>query len=489
MPRIRLAWVVALILFAAFPLSAQEPAEPKPLARTRLEPGPRVTVGQPVTVVVEVLVPSWFTAAPRFPSVDVADAITIFETRGTNFTERIEGRTWAGQSRSYHVYPQRPGSFEIAAIPVKVRYSSESTGPRTQATVSPGAVRFEAVVPPGAENLPYFISTTDLKVEQSFDREPGRAGGAQTKQELLVGETLTRTITITVNDALAMVIPPVSTEAVPGLAVYGDPPEVRDEGGERGQQIVGTRVERTTYVAEEVGEYRLPSVELTWWDIDAEQVRTTALPELVLLVEPNPDLVSEIPLPAEDTAEDSAGAKGGTRVSVLDLLRRWGVPLAAGALTLLLLARLWRRYEPAVRRWLAPARWRRQESESVYFARFRRAARAGEARATWSQWTSWLDRIHRGPGVATIRAFVDAADDPGLEHESDALDALLFARGHGAESGGSTKALYRKVAEIRRCRRRSRSLREQDVLATLNPRRREKPERECASRRGPSWER
>ena len=76
-----------LIALVALPLAAQE--EPQPFARARLKPGPRVTVGQPVTVVVDVLVPNWFTGAPWFPSLDVADAIAVYEDRGTNFTERI----------------------------------------------------------------------------------------------------------------------------------------------------------------------------------------------------------------------------------------------------------------------------------------------------------------------------------------------------------------------------------------------------------------
>ena len=245
--------VAALLAVSALPLLAQEPAEPepRPFARTRLEPGPRVTVGQPVTVVVEVLVPSFFTGAPRFPALDVDDALAIFKDRGINFTERVDGETWAGQSRGYDVYPQRPGEFEIEAIPVRVRYRSESGGARTEVTITPPPLSFQAVLPPEAADLPYFISTTELGIEQSFDREP---------RTLKVGEAFVRTITMTVEDALSMVIPPLPADSVPGLAVYPDPPEVTDEGGERGERIVGRRVERITYVAEEAGEYRLAPI-------------------------------------------------------------------------------------------------------------------------------------------------------------------------------------------------------------------------------------
>ncbi len=459
--------IAVLLAVAAIPLVAQETseggaqAEPQPFARSRLEPGDRVTVGQSLTIVVEVLVPTWFTGAPSFPSLDVGDAIAIFEDRGINFTERIEGETWAGQSRSYQVYPQRSGEFEIAAIPVRVRYMSPSSGPRGEKTVSPPPVRFNAIVPPGAEDLSYFISTTELAIEQSFDREPGT---------LKVGDAFIRTITITVKDALSMVIPPLPLDAAPGLAVYPDPPEVWEKGGERGQQIVGIRVERTTYVAEKAGDYQLAPLELSWWDVQSERMQTSNLPALDFYVEPNPGLMAEIPLPPEDAIESPAGAKSKARVSLLELLRRWGIPLTFAWLIFWLLSRLWRRYQPALSRQLADSRRRRRESEAVYFARFRRAVRSDDPRSTWNELAAWLDRIHRGPGAATIRAFVEASGDSALERQAEALEELLFARREGVESGWSKRSFYRAVSNARR-KLRSTSDPDQDLTVSLNPRR------------------
>lgn len=460
MLRNRFLVIVGLLVISMLPLRAQEPSQPKPFARARLEPGPRVTVGQPVTVVVEVLVPTWFTGAPRFPDLDVAGAIAVFEDRGTNFTERIGNQTWAVQSRQYHVYPQRPGAYEIAAIPIRVRYNAEGVGSRAEVTVSPDAVRFEASVPPEAADLPYFISTTGLRLEQSFDREP---------ESLKVGDAFTRTITVTVNDALSMVLPPLPADPVPGLAVYSDPPRVRDEGGERGERIVGTRVERATIVAEQEGDYILPAIELAWWDIDAKRLRTATLAAVEFHVEPNPDLVADIPLPPEDLAEHTAEATTGPRVSVVEMIRRWGVPMGALGLILLLLVKLWRRYAPVVQQRLGEARSKRRESESAYFAAFRSAARRGDPVATWNRWTAWLDRIHTGPGAATIRAFVKAAADAGLDAETKALDAALFVENRGHRGDWSGAALYRSVARIRRRQARARSGSGQEPLASLNP--------------------
>jgi hypothetical protein len=458
--------IAMLALTAALPISAQQPPEPtpeeepRPFARTRLEPGDTVTVGQPITVVVDVLVPNFFTAAPWFPTLDVDDAIAIYEDRGINFTEKIDGQSFAGQSRKYHIYPQRPGEFEIAEIPVPVRYLSDSGGPRTRATVSPPPVRFSAVIPPGAEGLSYFISTTGLDMDQSFDREPGT---------LKVAEAFVRTITVTVTDALSMVIPPLDADGVPGLAVYTDPPEVTDEGGERSQQIVGTRVERATYVAEQAGEYRLPPVELAWWDVSSREMKTTALPALEILVEPNPDLAVEIPLPADEFAGEEPAAQARQRVSLVDLLRRWGPPLVAVAILVYLFRRLGRRFGPGLRQRFGDARRERHESEAAYFARFRRAALSRDALATWNLWMAWLDRIHPGPGAATARTFVEAAADPDLDRQAKALDALLFAAGEAAGVAWSGKACYRAVARARRRRGLSSDPHRTSGLAPLTP--------------------
>ncbi len=423
-------------LLVAVPLPAQEEAK-TPFARARLEPAAEVTVGQPVSIVVEVLVPTWFTGAPRFPNLDVRDALTIFEDRGSNFTERIDGQTWAGQSRRFTVYPQRAGRYEVSEIPVAVSYNAGGTQ-RASATVSPDPVAFEARLPPGAEGHGDFIVTSRLDLDQALDPEP---------ETLKIGEAFRRTLTVTVQDALAMVIPPLMPADVPGLAAYPDPPVVRDSGGERGERIVGSRVESATYVAEEAGQYRLPAVELKWWDVGAGRFRKAALPELEFEVVPEMALVSEIGLPPEEVGSEPAAEAVRRRISWLDLLRRWGAPLAALAVLLWLS----RRYGPALKERLQAARHRRAESEEVGFRRFQGAARSGDPRTTWQELTIWLDRAHKGPGAATVRGFVVRAADPDLAREVEALAAVLFtAGGEAGAAGWSGKRLSRAVARARR---------------------------------------
>ena len=58
----------------------------------RLEPKGVVVVGQPVTLSVDVLVPTWFTRAPVYPALEIPGAIAVLsDARPVNLSERIAG--------------------------------------------------------------------------------------------------------------------------------------------------------------------------------------------------------------------------------------------------------------------------------------------------------------------------------------------------------------------------------------------------------------
>jgi len=430
-----------------------------PRARATLSPGAVVTVGQPVTLRVDVLVPSFFTGAPAFEQLDVDDAITVFVDRGTNFTERENAVTWAGQDRSYTIYPQRSGAYEIGGVSVEVRYRGES-GIET-ATVTTPAIRFEARLPPEAEGLDYFIATTALTLEGSFDPRP---------DTIRVGDAFKRTITVTVTEALSIVIPPGDIDSVSGLSVYPDPPRVDDTGGERGAVIVGRRIESVTYVAEAEGAYTLPGRELIWWDARDERLREEQLPALDFFVVPNPDLVEEIALPPDSLDAGAPSESSANRRSLGDLARRWAPGLVSLLFLLATTTWLGRRYGSGWKSSFQEARARRADSEAIRFRLVRKAAVSNDPRATANALLTWLDSLEQG--TATVAAFAATAADPALSRELEVLGRRLY----GPEAGASTSldwsgaALVSHLAtarsKLRAGRRSPTSTRE---LSALNP--------------------
>jgi hypothetical protein len=432
---------------------AQSPAS-QPIARAELEVDVPIIVGQPVSVRVEVLVPSFFTGAPNWPDVEIHDAMTIFQwTGGLNFTERIDGQTWAGQSRRYVVYPQRARRYEISSIPIEVRYSVD--GETVTATVSPAPIGFDAELPPEARGLEYFIATNGLELVQVFDARP---------DTIRVGEAFRRTLTVTVQNAMGMVVPRLEVRAPAGLGIYRDPPVVEETFGERGSSILGTRVETITYLAEKEGTYSLPAIELVWWDLGAKRLRREMIPPVEFVVSADTNTT----LSFSERVGDGSDADGGP-ASVVPSLRRWGsLALFLGTL-FLVLTRFIRRFGPALRERIDAAQRERSQSESAYFERFRKAAQSGDPRAAWSTLTAWLDRTHRGPGAATVRGFVETASDSVLEQQVDAIDRALFGVDPPAQDAKwSGKALARSAARSRR-RKRVPSSAENMTSMQLNP--------------------
>ncbi|MGI9625200.1 MAG: hypothetical protein ACR2QM_00075, partial [Longimicrobiales bacterium] len=267
------AWALAMSALAPTGAAAQD--DLRPIARAELQPGPSVTVGQPLVVRIEVLVPTFFSGAPNYPDVELRDALVLFVFTGTNFTERIDGVTWAGQRREYHVYPQRPGSYEISEIPVGVRFRRPGGrgGELDTAAASPAPIRFEATLPPEAEGLEYFISAEDVVLGSSIDDLP---------DTVRVGDAFTRTLTATVRGAFSMVVPPLSPDSVAGLAAYPAPPVVEDIEGFGVESTEGRREESVTYVPQVPGELVLPGAELHWWDVEVETMRVASLAPTII---------------------------------------------------------------------------------------------------------------------------------------------------------------------------------------------------------------
>jgi len=432
----------------------------QPMARASLSPAGPVTVGQPVTLTVEVFVPSFFQGAPAYAELDLDDALTIFNDRGTNLTERIDGDTWAGQSRSYTIYPQRAGIYEITDISVDVRYRGPDGN--TSATASAPTVRFEARIPAEAAGLDYFVAGSRVTLAESFDIEP---------DTVRVGDAFTRTVTATVYDALSIVIPPLVVDSIAGIAIYPNAPRVDDTSGERGAQIVGTRVESTTYVMQLEGQYSVPALELVWWDVGAGRLRRETVPGVDFLVVANPDLVSEFDLPPDSSLAEAESEADFTRFSLRNFIAQWGPTFLAIALLLVIAFRLERRYGPRVRARMETSKQARAESEATYFRAFREATRSGDPAKSATAVMRWLDRYDAGPGPTTFSAFAEAADDPTLARQTAALDQTLY--GPAAKSAGeawSAGGFYDAVAKARKSQRGAEARHDPaGTLAPLNP--------------------
>ena len=209
-------WLL-LAVFAAPLASAQPAAAPEPIVTATIDP-PRVVVGQKATLLVTVLAPNYMPSPPVLPEFQLRNVVTR-SLGAINQVETRDGVTYAGVRYEFAVFPQEPGSFAIAGQKVTVTYAADPPQSRT-ATIELPRLAFEGFIPDAAQGLDPFVAATSLSVEQVVK---------QSSQELKVGDSVTRTVTIKAQGTPAMLLPPVAFTEISGLARYPAQPSLQRE--------------------------------------------------------------------------------------------------------------------------------------------------------------------------------------------------------------------------------------------------------------------
>lgn len=426
------------------------------MIRSRLEPTEPVYVGQPVRLWVEVMTRTWFLEAPRYPAtIEVPKAIVIPpESFGVNSIERIGGETYAVQGRYFTIFPQTTGEFAVPSVAVTlvVARDDASRSPNIDLRTEPTAI--EAALPSGVEGRGLVLSTPGLSVSEQYSRST---------EELRVGESFERQVTMSIESSVAMLLPPMEFAATEGIAIYPARPEVTDQRN-RGS-MSGTRVDAATYVMETEGSFVLPAVMIPWWNLRTSQLEQEVLPEVEFTVEANPDLAAEhLGEPEIEEAEVVEDHVNKEEEAV-----DWRVILV-GVVSLVILLLLLRRI-----RWRLgsnEAAQRPEVLEAKLFDQFDKMARSGDPRAAYAAFVAWLDHLFPDEVPVSSGELLNRAADQNLTQQYDALVQELYGGGSvEAKSSWSGTQFSQAVRRGRRVFLRGEARQEgmDDPLPPLNP--------------------
>ena len=436
-----------------------------PLVRARIEGSMEVWVGQAVPLNVEVIVPSWFTGAPRFPELEIPNAVTLSPEAAVNFVVQSVGKTFSAQGRRYLIFPQVKGKYTVPSAKVEVTYAmpdGKSSAPKYLAAPS---LTFEARVPAGAEGAKYFLTTKNFHVDQSLDRK---------LEGLKVGDSITRTVNMTAEDTVGMTLPPLSFEAPEGIRLYTGVPKI-SEKAERGKIEAG-RIETATYVLEKEGRYKLPEIVILWWDPQKKKMNKARLPAMEFQVEGNAGYNAEVFASSEEIGGKPSDEPKRTALDRLKMSLPWVFVVSGLLVFLLVIRRILSTKGISIRSWVAERRRRKANAEATYFKRFRKASLSNNARVTLRELMCWLDRLNTQTEASTLERFARESGMDELLKEGDALKGLLFARPAAAgpnksQAEWSGKPFYKLVAQARRAQiRRSKKPKQRgEQMLSLNP--------------------
>jgi hypothetical protein len=417
-------------------------ADESMVLRTSIEPKVGIWVGQQVRLLIDVLAHDGWAQIRKFHPFEVSGASVLqVETQGTRLTDTVSGTTWTGQQYEWLVFPQHAGAITIPPIVVDVETKDLAT---QEATPMPGQktpeVAFQAALPPGADQERGLISTTQLEARQTL--EPSTA-------EFKVGDALKRSIALRAAGISGMAFEPVQYAPIAGVGVYPSDPVVQD-AVDRGSLGEGRRTESVTYVFEREGNYVLPDVTVTWWDLGEKRLHREVLPG------PHVRVVLVGPATA---ASDGASAPAP---------RSWpwwpGIVVAVGVATVGV-GLYWRQ---AIRARYQAWTVARDNSEAAYFHRFTAAARTGDVRRTLNSLLRWLDRLEAGTPPAQLGRFVQRYGDEAVWHEAQRLERLVAT---GSQEAWDAAPLLRGMSQARQRRLQAgrRQSPRRTVVPPLNP--------------------
>ncbi|TGD73463.1 hypothetical protein E4634_10555 [Mangrovimicrobium sediminis] len=273
------ARLVVLLAALCAPVLAQAPQ-----VRSSLQAPDTLWVGQGVVVVVELLAPGYFDSAASFALPDPA-GVLLMPPAGHPLvgSETIDGIDYTVQRHELRAWPMRAGEQSVPAITVRFGFKHNPMDTDAEnAELSTAPLPLQVQSPPGAQDLGTVLSARDLQLEEHWEPQPDDA-------EVLAGSAFTRTVTFTAPDLPGMLFPPFPAARVDGLGIYSKQ-EVLDS--EHRGELQGQRRDTITYVMQRPGDYRLPPVQLHWFDLDAGTLRSATLPGQVFRVVANPALAA-----------------------------------------------------------------------------------------------------------------------------------------------------------------------------------------------------
>jgi hypothetical protein len=416
--------------------------------RVGTEPAGEVVLGQQTRFFVDILTDSWFTQAPRYPELPLEGAIALMpEQLGSNFTERIDGVTFAAQRRSYVIFPQRAGVLEIPALTIRLGVAEDGEpSPPFRVRTRPLALR--VVVPAAAQGVENLVTTPDLSVRDEWSKPAG---------PLRAGDAVKRSVTLRADDALGMLLPKLVFDAPEGIAVYADQPQIKDRVN-RGEYR-GERVESVTYVMQEAGEFTLPRIEFHWWNPSSQSLVTETLAARSFQV----------------SRGDAAAPPADLWTSIRKwLARAWPIAREHWLLGLVLTigafggARLLPAFVRTSLERMRAFEAQRQSSEAHLFRRLEQSLRGGSEDEVVARYWQWRDRLAEPLGRAHPRDLVQMAQASGF---ADAWARFERARYGGDNGPQPARGVHGPLRAFRAALlARARPEPEPRTLGRLNPR-------------------
>jgi len=202
------------------------------------------------------------------------------------------GKSWNVTERRYAIFPQQHGILKLEPVQLDGSVlTGRSYGSPFQ-TTRPIRVRSNPLEL-DVKSIPSdWQSNTWLPAKHVQLIENWPSG------EFKVGDSITRTLTLTAVGLHSSQLPELSSQLPDHLKAYPDKPVLTDDNAFDG--VTGLRQEKLAILATRPGTFILPPIDINWWNSETQSMQTASLPARTFTV---------LPAPAEMSQPDNASAE------------------------------------------------------------------------------------------------------------------------------------------------------------------------------------
>ena len=373
-------------------------------------------------------------SAYQFGDIVIENLDTVVEPLGDarKYQTLIADKSYLVLEQKFALFPQQTGRLEVTPLMAEVRLPSGSNfdpfrsgGEIRRLRSQPVSIGIEPI-PPDFK-APYWLPATRLELRENWQGDLNR---------LVAGEPITRSLTLVADGLTAAQLPQMTLPPIDGIKQYPDQPGLENSRSSDG--IRGKREQKVALIPGAEGSYRVPEINLSWWNLQKGQVEVATIPERELIVSAaEPAAVSapeaEIePVPAVATPPVAASNPFWLWLSLL-LACGWG----ASALY------WWFRSRRALS--LTPAA---PEHPSLRQARseLKRACNAADATAARQALLAWGQALLAPRVVLNLHQLCDQLG-PEFASQVESINSSLYAKSRDAWQGTELLRLCQQIEQ------------------------------------------
>jgi len=403
---------------------------------------------------------------PVFTEINPDNAVVQMLGAPHQYEQLVDGVRYGIYEKNYVIFPQRSGELEIPDIVFRGELTDGSSNfvfrnPNMR-PVTAFAEGYTVEVKERPAEFPEnrtWLPATDIQISETWDRDITR---------LNPGDSVERTITVVANGLDGAALPPLGRPDIERMNVYPEQPVI--ERMVVDGNIVGTRIEKYVLVATEEGSVVIPEVNLPWWDVRNNELRSSVIPASLIQVTP-----ARGTFPG-DAALEGATADGSAPDNLMqsalndELISSRSTPawiLNLMALTIVLILAgmwwLWRRRQsrllyataPVIVRTAAYERDIAEGQEKLAFAELETSLAKDSAQLVRVRMIAWGRQYFSDPGLHNLDDLASHMDDAEVMNLSRQLQASLYGSSIGDSNSSFTQQDRQRLLALLRAQRAS----------------------------------